>query len=104
MIRRPPRSTLFPYTTLFRSRRPDRGGQTRADFLSLNHRGGELFDEQRVALGGFGEPGHGLGTAPPPGEQVSGERGGLPPPKKVPPAHGVGGKSPAPPRAMIPVI
>src|SRR6266446_9935942 len=25
MIRRPPRSTLFPYTTLFRSRRP-RGG------------------------------------------------------------------------------
>src|SRR6267378_7469789 len=26
MIRRPPRSTLFPYTTLFRSR-PGRGGQ-----------------------------------------------------------------------------
>src|SRR3712207_8010280 len=27
MIRRPPRSTLFPYTTLFRSRRPgDAGG------------------------------------------------------------------------------
>src|SRR5947209_9694820 len=24
MIRRPPRSTLFPYTTLFRSRRPPR--------------------------------------------------------------------------------
>src|SRR3712207_8763453 len=24
MIRRPPRSTLFPYTTLFRSRRPGR--------------------------------------------------------------------------------
>src|ERR1017187_10765887 len=24
MIRRPPRSTLFPYTTLFRSLRPDR--------------------------------------------------------------------------------
>src|SRR3712207_7550243 len=29
MIRRPPRSTLFPYTTLFRScRRPDRLGPT----------------------------------------------------------------------------
>src|SRR2546422_6073200 len=28
MIRRPPRSTLFPYTTLFRSRRPGRGGWT----------------------------------------------------------------------------
>src|SRR3712207_7459422 len=26
MIRRPPRSTLFPYTTLFRSGRPDREG------------------------------------------------------------------------------
>src|SRR2546425_2574011 len=26
MIRRPPRSTLFPYTTLFRSRRPGRAG------------------------------------------------------------------------------
>src|SRR2546430_13010007 len=26
MIRRPPRSTLFPYTTLFRSRLPDHAG------------------------------------------------------------------------------
>src|SRR5256885_7450996 len=26
MIRRPPRSTLFPYTTLFRSKRDDRDG------------------------------------------------------------------------------
>src|SRR5690242_21584329 len=31
MIRRPPRSTLFPYTTLFRSARPrQRGGRQRA--------------------------------------------------------------------------
>src|SRR2546427_7783308 len=29
MIRRPPRSTLFPYTTLFRSQLADRGGQQR---------------------------------------------------------------------------
>src|SRR3712207_8802412 len=29
MIRRPPRSTLFPYTTLFRSRAPLRPGQRR---------------------------------------------------------------------------
>src|SRR6266480_7025718 len=28
MIRRPPRSTLFPYTTLFRSRRHPRAEQT----------------------------------------------------------------------------
>src|SRR2546422_7586216 len=30
MIRRPPRSTLFPYTTLFRSLGADRGSCTRA--------------------------------------------------------------------------
>src|SRR5438093_8294179 len=29
MTRRPPRSTLFPYTTLFRSRDPGRGVRTR---------------------------------------------------------------------------
>src|SRR5436305_15194159 len=29
MIRRPPRSTLFPYTTLFRSPEPRRNGHTR---------------------------------------------------------------------------
>src|SRR2546426_6579432 len=29
MIRRPPRSTLFPYTTLFRSRRGDRNRSAR---------------------------------------------------------------------------
>src|SRR5947199_3931931 len=28
LIRRPPRSTLFPYTTLFRSRRPARSAQS----------------------------------------------------------------------------
>src|SRR2546426_7415391 len=31
MIRRPPRSTLFPYTTLFRSHAVARGGVRRAD-------------------------------------------------------------------------
>src|SRR5688572_31034504 len=34
MIRRPPRSTLFPYTTLFRSQRLERG----ALLLDLRHR------------------------------------------------------------------
>src|SRR2546430_13684165 len=33
MIRRPPRSTLFPYTTLFRSRRGDR--MNRREFITL---------------------------------------------------------------------
>src|SRR2546422_7596675 len=31
MIRRPPRSTLFPYTTLFRSGEDDRGKRVHAD-------------------------------------------------------------------------
>src|SRR5688572_32050057 len=48
MIRRPPRSTLFPYTTLFRSRaacegdgheRPRRREGRRPDAEPLSHRG-----------------------------------------------------------------
>src|SRR3712207_6965919 len=34
MIRRPPRSTLFPYTTLFRSRDPGRAGPSLAEGAS----------------------------------------------------------------------
>src|SRR2546425_8419804 len=37
MIRRPPRSTLFPYTTLFRSRFPTRPRAARA-LASASHR------------------------------------------------------------------
>src|SRR3712207_7116785 len=33
MIRRPPRSTLFPYTTLFRSARPDRHHRREPELL-----------------------------------------------------------------------
>src|SRR5256885_10908006 len=41
MIRRPPRSTLFPYTTLFRSRRGDRGhGRAGRRGPSHRHRAG----------------------------------------------------------------
>src|SRR3712207_7976807 len=67
MIRRPPRSTLFPYTTLFRS---GPGGAedvlverlTRADTedeLAVEHcrrRGGRLGDDHRV--GAHGRTGH----------------------------------------------
>src|SRR3712207_9225453 len=35
MIRRPPRSTLFPYTTLFRSRHVSRGSGLYADSVRL---------------------------------------------------------------------
>src|SRR3712207_6893976 len=55
MIRRPPRSTLFPYTTLFRSLRPeDRGrplalgGEHRSLLLALRRQDLRLLD----ALGG----------------------------------------------------
>src|SRR5256885_7864286 len=37
MIRRPPRSTLFPYTTLFRSLL-ERDGRAGADVADLDHR------------------------------------------------------------------
>src|SRR2546426_9123168 len=50
MIRRPPRSTLFPYTTLFRSR-PDGGARPRHAVVGL--RGGRLrprhLDARRVS-------------------------------------------------------
>src|SRR2546422_7357820 len=46
MIRRPPRSTLFPYTTLFRS--PFKG-ETRTGLLGLGgvHHGPAYFDQQK---------------------------------------------------------
>src|SRR3712207_7575156 len=53
MIRRPPRSTLFPYTTLFRSRQP--GDVAREGHGHLGQRGGErrveLVHEDRPVLG-----------------------------------------------------
>src|SRR2546423_2308025 len=42
MIRRPPRSTLFPYTTLFRSRRRHRG--TEAQMAAENRVGRSAAD------------------------------------------------------------
>src|SRR2546422_6186390 len=39
MIRRPPRSTLFPYTTLFRSRRINQGTKSRTDWSDLSREG-----------------------------------------------------------------
>src|SRR3712207_8555536 len=38
MIRRPPRSTLFPYTTLFRSADAQRGHPARRDLRRQDHR------------------------------------------------------------------
>src|SRR2546426_1383806 len=43
MIRRPPRSTLFPYTTLFRSHAP-------LERLDLGERGARDGDERHIAV------------------------------------------------------
>src|SRR5258708_23102572 len=45
MIRRPPRSTLFPYTTLFRSRRPRGRGHHRLRSRAADTGGGRLLGQ-----------------------------------------------------------
>src|SRR3712207_7394888 len=50
MIRRPPRSTLFPYTTLFRSSRRARlvvAGERRGRILSSGERRGRIDSDER---------------------------------------------------------
>src|SRR2546426_9170532 len=49
MIRRPPRSTLFPYTTLFRSHRPARPARA--------HAGRAPVDREGAGVEVRGEPG-----------------------------------------------
>src|SRR5256885_11769790 len=53
MIRRPPRSTLFPYTTLFRSDHAGRARVGRARAARVRP-----GDGRRRPAGGAGEPGH----------------------------------------------
>src|SRR2546425_11875180 len=56
MIRRPPRSTLFPYTTLFRSQRPVGAAQiadeadqlARRDLAGQDARGADPEDDDRA--------------------------------------------------------
>src|SRR3972149_1886788 len=50
MIRRPPRSTLFPYTTLFRSRRLRAGGRAGAGLLAAGPRAGADLDRKSTRL------------------------------------------------------
>src|SRR5689334_24135732 len=47
MLRRPPRSTLFPYTTLFRSARAPRVERTQAGVFTLGGETGERRHERR---------------------------------------------------------
>src|SRR2546430_17234658 len=66
MIRRPPRSTLFPYTTLFRSPTSLRG-ELGAGGAALESGGGEGRDQEDAAAPGQGLPGAGAGRG---GQQV----------------------------------
>src|SRR5688572_32167279 len=49
MIRRPPRSTLFPYTTLFRSARVLRLNQIRRHHVVLRRRGQQERSEEHTS-------------------------------------------------------
>src|SRR5215475_8237063 len=86
MIRRPPRSTLFPYTTLFRSRRPRlAGGLSQRDHGSLaphpaalraaRGRGGQLTAPALLAAAAAaaGRPGQPAGRSPGPAEARRGQ-------------------------------
>src|SRR2546430_12663480 len=54
MIRRPPRSTLFPYTTLFRSAAKIEGTKPRVDLQIKLASGYRLdFEKQKFALSGI---------------------------------------------------
>src|SRR2546422_9368659 len=91
MIRRPPRSTLFPYTTLFRSRRVGRGAS------AWTRRGGGPATPRSV---GRDDRGDGAG-----GPALSGavprRRGGLPrgeaPGRPAPPPASQAGRPGRPP-------
>src|SRR3712207_8205501 len=51
MIRRPPRSTLFPYTTLFRSRFQERLHRIEQQLaVALHHQGVRALADQRELL------------------------------------------------------
>src|SRR4051794_41253246 len=51
MIRRPPRSTLFPYTTLFRSDRRPRGGSTVRSIFFTHLHSDHIIDFANLLLG-----------------------------------------------------
>src|SRR2546429_7352167 len=56
MIRRPPRSTLFPYTTLFRSQQPALNLMPRPSSVQAGTGSLRLDSSFSVALTGYSEP------------------------------------------------
>src|SRR3989449_6579956 len=55
MIRRPPRSTLFPYTTLFRSQRAEQLELPRIPHLAVRAHGFDLREQQVFRTGVRGQ-------------------------------------------------
>src|SRR2546426_12762390 len=104
MIRRPPRSTLFPYTTLFRSlHRPDarlvHHLERRRDDTARDHGGDGLArGADRVEVREQGEGG-GRHRLEPPGDARRDPEGAFPAPTQPPP---VGAPRPPPPAAPRP--
>src|SRR2546430_17043747 len=106
MIRRPPRSTLFPYTTLFRSvldeRRLDlpvaeaqagrveaREVLARAVKKRPDQEAGPLLTQEALRLVGLPPPRPGRGVGRPPGEPAGRRHPRGPVPRTVsPPPHG----------------
>src|SRR3712207_7475082 len=75
MIRRPPRSTLFPYTTLFRSLRGD--AEAADELVELLRRVGERVRRGRDLLRGRGRLLRGRGHLLGGGGRLLGHRGDL---------------------------
>src|SRR2546429_8994574 len=51
MIRRPPRSTLFPYTTLFRSLLTEQQRKELPAHLLTSRNGGNAFEQRLIRIG-----------------------------------------------------
>src|SRR2546427_10037154 len=78
MIRRPPRSTLFPYTTLFRSALPDPAGEPRAAAVRGENAEGNLRQAPLRPIGRDQDvAGEGHDAADPDGVAVDGADEGL---------------------------
>src|SRR5574340_1596067 len=88
MIRRPPRSTLFPYTTLFRSQRRTYDAVVhiaQVDGQLRRQRAGcELGQRQPFAIIGLGDPAPGLDQIP---MHVAGQRNGPAETESAEPEH-----------------
>src|SRR5260370_18459954 len=100
MIRRPPRSTLFPYTTLFRSQRRDEAGE--AVGMLLDERGHLVVGEAREVRAHAGTA-HDLERRAREPQPLPGPLSSVPPPPPLlAPQHGQAAPHPLPARQPPP--